>query len=246
MAPFWEDVEGRNDGTETIMKEAAKKLLIVDLSSEIKDRAYFAEFSASVIDRVAKPPVYCTMPMCLNTTGQEFYTGSDHHLLRAKFFSSHKAEKASKYKKRSPKPTINWDLFTTLAGFWEDTDVDNIDEEYERLIQHLRDSAKKAEGSTTTKRQWSHETLELIRQRLAARAAGNYQLTSELAKRCREAIKEYLKERRAAVLAETTEARRRIRNTHRDFGNRKTKMTALRRKTFPKKKKRRIKIIPSQ
>ncbi|EYC24770.1 hypothetical protein Y032_0013g2100 [Ancylostoma ceylanicum] len=168
---------------------------------------------------------------CLTDVGvvPKFYTGSDHRLLRARFFFSRKGEKAAKYKKRSPKPTINWDLFTTLAGFWEDTVVDNIDEEYERLIQHLRDSAKKAEGSRTTKRRLSHETLELIRQCGAAKAAGNYQLTSELARRCREAIKEDLKERRAAVLAEAAEAGRSIRNTRRDFANRKAKMTALRR-----------------
>ncbi|EYC38674.1 hypothetical protein Y032_0702g1657 [Ancylostoma ceylanicum] len=168
---------------------------------------------------------------CLTDVGvvPKFYTGSDHRLLRARFFFSRKGEKAAKYKKRSPKPTINWDLFTTLAGFWEDTVVDNIDEEYERLIQHLRDSAKKAEGLRTTKRRLSHETLELIHQRGTARAAGNYQLTSELARRCREAIKEDLKERRAAVLAEAAEAGRSIRNTRRDFANRKTKMTALRR-----------------
>ncbi|KIH51834.1 hypothetical protein ANCDUO_18074 [Ancylostoma duodenale] len=42
-------------------------------------------------------------------------------------------------------------------------------------------------------------------QRGAARAAGNYRLMSELAKRCREAEKEDLKERRAAVLAEAAE-----------------------------------------
>ncbi|EYC41553.1 hypothetical protein Y032_0564g3526 [Ancylostoma ceylanicum] len=168
---------------------------------------------------------------CLTDVGvvPKFYTGSDHRLLRARFFFSRKGRKAAKYKERSPKPTINWDLFTTLAGFWEDTVVDNIDEEYEWLIQHLRDSAKKAEGLRTTKRRLSHETLELIRQRGAARAAGNYQLTSELARRCREAIKEDLKERRAAVLAEAAEAGRSIRNTRRDFANRKTKMTALRR-----------------
>ncbi|EYC40695.1 hypothetical protein Y032_0601g510 [Ancylostoma ceylanicum] len=59
----------------------------------------------------------------------KFYTGSDHRLLRARFFFSRKGEKAAKYKKRSPKPTITRDLFTTLAGFWEDTVVDNIDEE---------------------------------------------------------------------------------------------------------------------
>ncbi|EYC27590.1 hypothetical protein Y032_0009g814 [Ancylostoma ceylanicum] len=61
----------------------------------------------------------------------------------------------------------------TLVGFWEDTVVDNIDEEYEWLIEHLHDSAKKAEGLGTTKRGLSHETLELIRQRGAARAETN-------------------------------------------------------------------------
>ncbi|KIH56686.1 hypothetical protein ANCDUO_13133, partial [Ancylostoma duodenale] len=121
------------------------------------------------------------------------------------------------------KPVINWGLFTSLAGFWEDAVVDNIDEEYDRLVQHLRDSAKRAEDSRTTRRRLSYETLELIRQRGAARAAGNYQLTSELATRCRAAIKEDLKERRAAVLAEAAEAGKSIRNTHRDLDNRKAK-----------------------
>lgn len=168
---------------------------------------------------------------CLTDVGvvPKFYTGSDHRLLRARFFFSRKGEKAAKFTKRYPKPVINWDLFTSLAGFWEDAVVDNIDEEYDRLVQHLRDSAKKAEGSRATKRRLSHETLELIRQRGVARAAGNYQLTSELAKRCREAIKQDLRERRAAVLAEAAEAGKSIRNARRDFANRKTKMTALRR-----------------
>ncbi|VDO74900.1 unnamed protein product [Heligmosomoides polygyrus] len=43
------------------------------------------------------------------------------------------------------------------------------------------------------------ETLELIRSHGAARASGNYQLTSELAKLCRAAIKEDLKERKRTV-----------------------------------------------
>ncbi|RCN49967.1 hypothetical protein ANCCAN_04003 [Ancylostoma caninum] len=101
----------------------------------------------------------------------------------------------TRWRRRSPKPITNWDLFTSLAGFWEDAVVDNIDEEYDRLVQHLRDGAKSAEDLRVTKRRLSYETLELIRQRGAARATGNYQLTSELAKRCREAIKEDLKER---------------------------------------------------
>ncbi|KAK6766508.1 hypothetical protein RB195_026045 [Necator americanus] len=52
-----------------------------------------------------------------------------------------------------------------LAGFWEDSAMDNIDEEYDRLVEHLHDCAKKAESSKTTKRRLPLETLELIRQR---------------------------------------------------------------------------------
>ncbi|RCN24541.1 hypothetical protein ANCCAN_29761 [Ancylostoma caninum] len=63
---------------------------------------------------------------------------------------------------RSPKPAINWDLFP-LAGFWEDTVVNSIDEECDRLVQHLRDGAKSAEGSRATERRLSYENFELIR-----------------------------------------------------------------------------------
>ncbi|VDO32221.1 unnamed protein product, partial [Heligmosomoides polygyrus] len=158
-----------------------------------------------------------------------FYTGSDHRLLRARFRFSRQGEKAAKFKKRSPRTTINWDLYTSLVGLWEDAVMDNVDEEYDRFVHHLHDSAKGAESLKTTKRRLSPETLELIRQRGAARASGNYQLTSELAKLCRAAIKEDLKERRAEVLAEAAEAGLSIRNARRNFANFKTKMTALRR-----------------
>ncbi|KAK6757780.1 hypothetical protein RB195_015538 [Necator americanus] len=76
-------------------------------------------------------------------------------------------------RERNPRTIINWDLFATLAGFWEDSAMDNIDEEYDRLVEHLHDCAKKAESFKTTKRRLSLETLELIRQRGAARATGN-------------------------------------------------------------------------
>ncbi|VDO23027.1 unnamed protein product [Heligmosomoides polygyrus] len=39
-----------------------------------------------------------------------FYTGSDYRLLRARFRYSRQGEKAMKFKKRSPRTTINWDL----------------------------------------------------------------------------------------------------------------------------------------
>ncbi|KAK6734676.1 hypothetical protein RB195_018080 [Necator americanus] len=102
--------------------------------------------------------------------------------------------------------------------------MDNIDEEYDRLVEHLHDCAKKAESFKTTKRRLSLETLELVRQRGAARAAGNQELTSERAKLCKEVIKEDLKERRAEVLAEVAEAGKSIRYARRDFASRKTRL----------------------
>uniref|UniRef100_A0A0K0D3Y0 SAP domain-containing protein n=1 Tax=Angiostrongylus cantonensis TaxID=6313 RepID=A0A0K0D3Y0_ANGCA len=84
----------------------------------------------------------------------------------------------------------------------------------------------KAESSKVTKRRLSSETLELIRQRGIARAAGKCELTSKLAKQCRQAIKEDLKERRAAVMVEAAEARKSIRKARRSFANSKTEMIA--------------------
>ena len=110
-----------------------------------------------------------------------------------KILFTRKGEKAAKFKKRNSKSTMNRDLFRSLAGFWEHTVVDNIDEEYNRLVEHLHDCAKKAESFKVTKRRLSSETLELIRQRGIARAAGDRLLTSELVKKCREAIKRDLK-----------------------------------------------------
>ncbi|KAK6763030.1 hypothetical protein RB195_023652 [Necator americanus] len=159
----------------------------------------------------------------------KFYKGSDHRLLRGRFSFTRRAEKAAKFREKNHRTIINWDLFATLAGFWIPISaMDNINEEYDRFVEHLHDCANKAESFKTTKRRLSLETLGLIRQRGAARAAGNQELTSELARLCREAIKEDLKERRAEVLAEVAEAGKSIRYAHREFANRKTRMTALR------------------
>ncbi|KAK6762552.1 hypothetical protein RB195_023325 [Necator americanus] len=133
----------------------------------------------------------------------KFYTGSDHRLIRGRFSFTRRAEKAAKFREGNHRTIINWDLFATLAGFCEDS---AMDKEHDRLVEQLHDCAKKAESSKTTKRRLPLETLELIRRRGAARAAGNQELTSELARLCREAIKEDLKERRAEVLAEAAEA----------------------------------------
>ncbi|KAK6756792.1 hypothetical protein RB195_014925 [Necator americanus] len=74
--------------------------------------------------------------------------------------------------------------------------MDNIDEESDRLVEHLHDCSRRG----------------------AARAAGNQELTSELAGLCREAIKEDLEEGRAEVLAEAAEAGKSIPYARREFG----------------------------
>ncbi|XGW10101.1 hypothetical protein V3C99_011960 [Haemonchus contortus] len=115
--------------------------------------------------------------------------------------------------------------FASLASLWEDSVRDNIDEEYDRLVVHLHDCAKRAESLKDVKKRLPSKTLKLIRQSGIARAAGNNQLTSELARQCREAIKEDLSERRAAVSAEAAEAGKSICKARRSFVNCKTKMT---------------------
>ncbi|ETN68231.1 hypothetical protein NECAME_05712 [Necator americanus] len=55
----------------------------------------------------------------------------------------HKEQKAAKFRERNPRTIINWDRYATLAGFWEDSAMDNIDEEYDQLVEHLYDCTKK-------------------------------------------------------------------------------------------------------
>uniref|UniRef100_A0A0K0D860 Transposase n=1 Tax=Angiostrongylus cantonensis TaxID=6313 RepID=A0A0K0D860_ANGCA len=87
----------------------------------------------------------------------------------------------------------------------------------------------KAESSKVTKRRLSPETLEQIRQSGMARAADNRELTSEHAKQWKQALKEDLKKRRAALMVEAAEAKKNIRKARRRFANYKTKIIALRR-----------------
>ncbi|VDO81860.1 unnamed protein product [Heligmosomoides polygyrus] len=89
---------------------------------------------------------------------QEEESQNDHQL-GDWFRFSRQGEKAAKFKKTSPRTTINWDLYTSLAGLWEDAVMDNVDEEYDRFVHHLHDSAKGAESLKATRRRLSPETL---------------------------------------------------------------------------------------
>ncbi|XGW34710.1 hypothetical protein V3C99_018596 [Haemonchus contortus] len=103
----------------------------------------------------------------------KFYTGSDHRLPRARFCFSVGGERAMKFRKRSPKTSIDWNHFASLASEWEDSVIDNIDEECNRPVKHLYDSARKAVSLQETKRRPSSKTLVLMRQRGIVRATAN-------------------------------------------------------------------------
>nr|CDJ95418.1 Endonuclease exonuclease phosphatase domain containing protein [Haemonchus contortus] len=55
------------------------------------------------------------------TVVPKFYTGSDHRLLRARFCFSMRGERAMMFRKPSPKTSINWDHFASIASEWEDS-----------------------------------------------------------------------------------------------------------------------------
>ncbi|KAK6757594.1 hypothetical protein RB195_015422 [Necator americanus] len=93
--------------------------------------------------------------------------------------------------------------------------MNNIDEEYEQLVQHLHDCRREAESFKTSSRRLSPKTLELI-----------------VAGLCREAVNEDLKGRITEVLAEAADAGKSItpalHYSRRKFAKRKTRMNALR------------------
>uniref|UniRef100_A0A7I5EE66 Endo/exonuclease/phosphatase domain-containing protein n=1 Tax=Haemonchus contortus TaxID=6289 RepID=A0A7I5EE66_HAECO len=93
----------------------------------------------------------------------KFYTGSDHRLLCARFRFSVRGEGAIKFEQRSPESYIHQlSQFAFLASRWDDSVIDDIDKEYNRLVEHLHHSARKAESLQEIKKTLSSKTLELI------------------------------------------------------------------------------------
>ncbi|KAL6738179.1 hypothetical protein Aduo_011755 [Ancylostoma duodenale] len=69
LTPIWEDVANKNaDGMDDIAREAAKRVLVIDLSAEIDDPSLTELFKSRVVARVRSDPLYCDTPSCLNNT----------------------------------------------------------------------------------------------------------------------------------------------------------------------------------
>ncbi|KAK6755379.1 hypothetical protein RB195_014009 [Necator americanus] len=83
------------------------------------------------------------------------YTGSDHPHIRGRFSFTRKGGKTAKFTKRTPRTIIDLELFASLVGFWEDTVMEKIDDEYEQLVGRLHDCTREAKSFKTTKRRLS-------------------------------------------------------------------------------------------
>ncbi|EPB67264.1 hypothetical protein ANCCEY_13646 [Ancylostoma ceylanicum] len=69
LTPIWEDVtNGNADRMDDVAKEAAKRVLLVDLSAEVEDPSLTESFKSHVVARVRSDPLYCSTPACMNNT----------------------------------------------------------------------------------------------------------------------------------------------------------------------------------
>ncbi|KAK6765030.1 hypothetical protein RB195_025098 [Necator americanus] len=135
------------------LQEEHLEAFYMDLEKFYRQEHMFYKVIINYPWELAKPEVYCSKidriivskRFCLTDAAVvlKFFTGSDHRLLRGRFSFTRREEKAAKFRERNPRTTINWDFFATLAGFWEDSAMDNINEEYDRLVEHLHDARRR-------------------------------------------------------------------------------------------------------
>ncbi|KAK6732174.1 hypothetical protein RB195_016511 [Necator americanus] len=67
-----------------------------------------------------------------------------------------------------------------LAGFWQGSAIGNVDKEYDLLVEHLS-RLHKEDWEFWSNQETPPETLDLVRLRAAARAAGNREIMTLLA-----------------------------------------------------------------
>ncbi|WKY07263.1 hypothetical protein Q1695_007026 [Nippostrongylus brasiliensis] len=69
FTPFW-TLNNNADGLDDVAKEAAKRVLCVDVNADGANASVLETFRKDVVSRVRRDPLYCTTPACLNNTGQ--------------------------------------------------------------------------------------------------------------------------------------------------------------------------------
>uniref|UniRef100_A0A7I4YV68 Endonuclease-reverse transcriptase n=1 Tax=Haemonchus contortus TaxID=6289 RepID=A0A7I4YV68_HAECO len=130
--------------------------------------------------------------------------GSDHRLFRTIFCPSGRGQRAMKFRKRSRKAVVNWDHLALLASMWEDSDGDNIDEVYNRLVdtftrkaESLKDVKKRKTGMSslqfsllvtvkTLARLFTRKTFDTVETEAVIDALGNQGVPTQYKRMLRE------------------------------------------------------------
>ncbi|CAO4363910.1 unnamed protein product [Caenorhabditis nigoni] len=75
LAPIWEAFQVAPDGLEDLAKSVAAKMLVIDLSSDIRDKEFLQYMTKNIVYAIREPPLSCTAPECLaaNATGMGAY-----------------------------------------------------------------------------------------------------------------------------------------------------------------------------
>ncbi|KAJ1356680.1 hypothetical protein KIN20_014419 [Parelaphostrongylus tenuis] len=77
MTPFWVDVEN-GTAVDDAVKEAAMRMLTVDIKNGDVDAAALADFAANAVPRVRADPLYCSTPACLSNDGKSVAAWARH------------------------------------------------------------------------------------------------------------------------------------------------------------------------
>ncbi|PIC23996.1 hypothetical protein B9Z55_017495 [Caenorhabditis nigoni] len=75
LAPIWESFQVAPDGNEELAKSIAAKMLVIDLSSDVRDKEFLQYMTKNIVYAVREPPLNCAEPECLNAnaTGMGAY-----------------------------------------------------------------------------------------------------------------------------------------------------------------------------
>ncbi|KAK5973885.1 Receptor-type guanylate cyclase gcy-5 [Trichostrongylus colubriformis] len=69
MTPFWEDL-ANNHADDAIVKDAARRMLSVDINADDADPVAVRDFQEKVVPRVRGDPLYCNTAACLSNEGK--------------------------------------------------------------------------------------------------------------------------------------------------------------------------------
>ncbi|PIC43513.1 hypothetical protein B9Z55_004223 [Caenorhabditis nigoni] len=68
LTPVWEAFSNVSDGLEPLAKQGATNMLVIDLSSDVKDKAYLQYMQKSMVNYTRSPPISCATLECTNST----------------------------------------------------------------------------------------------------------------------------------------------------------------------------------